>query len=118
MIVHDLETLEEGRTMVERGPVKYVDKHLYISITKPATFEKLAKEALDRGEIAVVVPLDELSTLEDYDQAFAAVKAARKKAEKQMVRRWVAEHPEIKESETEEDIVKAFRKAQRDDLCA
>ena len=111
MIVHDEETLEQVLQMARaEGAVRYSDAYAYTVITTPETLEYQCTKALERGDIAIVHPLDVEG--EDYTQALAKVKKQRIIDEKKRIREWVKEHPEIAEAPAEEipKIVRRMRK--------
>ena len=116
MIIQDEGSLEEALQLVEMGPVRYSDRYSWTVMSSSGTLEKQATAALNRGEIAIVAPVGQEKTMEEYDPTVRKVLAQRKREEMKKVRAWVAQHPEVKEAKTEQDILRIYRKAQKEEL--
>jgi len=116
MIVHDEETLEEALVMVAQGPVRYSDKHNYITISDAETLSRKVTSALNTGDIVIIVPTGQEGSMEDHSQSLFKIRARRKRQEAKDIRKWVADHPEIKEAKSDEEIIKMYHKARKEDV--
>lgn len=92
MVVHDEETLEEA--LLLSSPVRYSDVYMYVVITSRDTLETRCRAALERGDIAIVVPCGMESTMEDHEAELKKVKAQRRVDEQKAMREYMREHPE------------------------
>jgi len=116
MIVHDEETLEEALVMVAQGPVRYSDTYNYITISDAETLNRKVTSAFNTGDIAIIVPTGQEGSMEDHSQSLYKIRAQRKRQEAKDIRKWVAEHPEVKEAKSDEEIIKIYRKARKIDV--
>lgn len=106
MVIHDENTLEEGIVMVQQSPIRYSDEFSYRTVTTVDLLRSLASPALERGDIAIVVPLGQESSMEEHAPTRRAFREQRREQEKLSTRRWVAEHPEVKKAKTTSEILK------------
>ena len=113
MVVHDESTLMDALTLVAQSPVRYSDKYVYMTYSVPGNLERALRKTLERNSIAVVVPVGQERTMELFPIEFRRVQARRRQQELKDVRKWIAEHPELKEAKTELEIVKLYRKLGR-----
>ena len=114
MIIHDEDTLQQALTLVEQSPVRYSDQFAYVIVSSPGSLEKAARIALERNDIAIVVPVGQESTMEEHCRERPRILARRTRQELKAVRRWISEHPELKEAKTEQEIIKLYRKGRKD----
>lgn len=116
MIVHSEETLEGALQMLSASPlgVRYSDEYSYVVYSRVGQLEYALRRALARGDIAVVVPVGQEATMEDHTRERPKILAQRKRRELKDVRKWIAEHPELKEAKTEQEIIKLYRKERKD----
>ena len=94
MVIHDEETLEESLLLVDSGPVRYSDAYMYAILTNRDALEARSRTALERGDIAIVVPQGMESEMEDHTAELRRVKVRRKKEELKAIREYFREHPE------------------------
>lgn len=114
MIVHDEDTLQQALSLVEQGPVRYSDEYAYVIVSSPGSLKKAAGTALERGDIVVVVPVGQEYRMEDHAKERPKVLERRKRRELKDVRKWISEHPELKEAKTEREMIESYRKGLRD----
>ena len=94
MIVHDDETLDQALQMIESlGTVRYSDHYAYVVVTTPGSLEKLCRSALERGDIAIVVPREQEHEMEEHAKVLLRVQKVRTEEEKRKIKEWVREHP-------------------------
>ena len=113
MVIHDEDTLQQALILAEQTPVRYSDQYSYIVYSKPFQLEYALRRALERGDIAIVVPVGQERAMEEYSRELRRVKEQRRREELRGVKKWISEHPELKEATTEEEIVRLFRKSKR-----
>ena len=113
MIVHDEDTLQQALTLIEQSPVRYSDAYSYIVYSGPLQLEFALRRALERDDIAIVVPVGQEQSMENHAQELVKVKVRRKRWELKNVRKWISEHPEIRGAETEQEIIRLYRKARK-----
>lgn len=78
MIVKDEETTKQALQILNSsGAVRYSDEYAYVVITTSETLEYQCSRAVARGGIAIVVPHDHESEMEDYNASLRAVKQER-----------------------------------------
>jgi len=116
LIIQDEGSLEEALQLVEMGPVRYSDRYSWTVMSTSGALKKSGMAALERGEIAIVAPVGQEKTMEEYNPTVRKVLAQRKRDEMKKVRAWVSEHPEVKEAKTEQDILRIYRKVQKGEL--
>ena len=114
MIVHDEDTLQQALSLVEQGPVRYSDQHAFVIFSEPGQLEYSARRALERSDIAVVVPVGQERAMEVHAIERPKILARRKRQELKDVRAWIAAHPELKAARTEQEIVKLYRKERKE----
>lgn len=110
MIVHNMDTLNTAVSMISDGPVRYSDRYAYVIVKSPEVLNKLLHSQLEREDIAVVVPLGQEKSLEDYFQSLQRIRRQRKVDELRNMKAWLVKHPEVLEAKTVEDALKACRK--------
>ena len=117
MIVHNEETLEEAFQMLGASPlgVRYSDRFAYVVVSSPYTLENLSRSALKRRDIAIVVPVGQEASMEVHSHALPRILAQRKRQELKDVRKWISEHPELKEAKTEQEIIKLYQRSRKED---
>ena len=98
MVVHDDVTLEEALSLVDVGPVKFSDAHMFTTITSRDTLEGRCKVALGRGDVAVVVPLEDLGAMETHSVALRRIKARRREQEQFDIKSYFRTHPDSVEN--------------------
>ncbi len=94
MVVHDEETLSEALLLVDSGPIRYSDEYAYTVITNRDTLEARCRSVLERGSVAVIVPLGMESEMEDHSASLRRVQKQRKLGEQKVIREYIREHPE------------------------
>jgi len=114
VIVHDEDTLQQAMSLVEQGPVRYSDEHAFVILSSPASLEKVARSTLSHGDIAIVAPVGQESTMEEHSRERPRILAQRKRQELKDVRRWISEHPELKGAQTEQEIIKLYCKERKE----
>ena len=98
MVVKDEPTLHEALQMLEsQGPVRYSDQYAFIVITTLETLELQCRRALDRNDIAIVVPRGHEREMEDYSQNLSKIRKQRAEEEKERIKEWIKEHPDAVE---------------------
>jgi hypothetical protein len=118
VVIHDEQTLEEALLLVDRGPVRYSDRYVYVVVTNRDTLERRARSALGRDDIVVVVPVGMESEMESHDAALRRVKAQRKRQEQKEVREFLRAHPKLLEAETERDALRLYREVRKEEARA
>jgi len=113
LIIHNEDTLQQALTLVEQGPIRYSDQFAFVVVSSPGTLENLSRNALGRNDIAIVVPLGQEALMEEHARERPRVLAQRKRQELKDVRRWISEHPELKEARTEQEIVSLYRRERK-----
>ncbi len=92
MVVHDEGSIDVALRLVEVGPVRYSDEYMYWVFSDRDTLEARLRSTLERGDVALVVPLGE--ALGDQRVARHAIQKQRKRDETAKVRKYIREHPE------------------------
>ena len=114
MIVHNEDTLQQALTLVEQSPVRYSDQYAYVVVSSLNSLEKLCRSALGRKDVAVVVPVGQESSMEEHVRVKLRILDQRKRQELKDVKKWIAEHPELKEARTEQEVIKLYHKERKD----
>ena len=113
MVIHDEETLQKALALVERSPVRYSDRFKYVTYSSSPNLEKALRSAIASGDVAIVVPVGEERTAEVYSYELSRVQARRRRQKMKDVKKWISDHPELKKAETEEEIVRLYRKSRK-----
>ena len=92
MIVRDNKTLAQALALVSNGPIRYSDAIRYALVTEPKTLTGFVNETLERGDIAIVVPVGQEQYAENHDWELKVYRKQMKEEEKRLVRKWVSEH--------------------------
>jgi len=114
VIVHNEETLQQALTLTEQGPVRYRDTYMYTMYSNPDVLEVVSHKALERGDIAIVVPVGQERIMEVHHHELRRVKERRRRQELKDVRNWISEHPEVKGLTSEAEIVRVYRKSRKE----
>ena len=93
MVVYDEETLQQAMTF--DLPVRFIDRYVFIDFASAAMLEHNIRRALNRGEIAIVVPLEQEHTAENFTVEFRKFKERRRQEEIEGTRAYLREHPEL-----------------------
>lgn len=94
MIVKDEQTLQQALAMVSEKPVRYCDATHFSVVSDAGALSSLADDALNSGDIVVVVFKGQERFMENHDSELKAHKRALRDKEKKQVREWVKFHKE------------------------
>ena len=95
MVVKDEDTLQQALVLVDLSPVRYSDENSFRTVTSTDVLERLCSDALGRGSIAIVAPVEAQEHMESFSWELRRVRKERREDEKRKVRAWVASNPEL-----------------------
>jgi len=95
LVVYDEETLQQAMTF--DLPVRFSDRYVFVVFASAGVLERNLRRALDREEIAIVVPHGQEHTAENFTVEFRKFKERKRREEIEGTKTFLREHPEAKE---------------------